>query len=165
MELQEGKEKFIESWGSLASQWGISRSMAQVHALLLVSTQPKSCDDIIEELKISRGSANTNLRKLMDWGLAHKRIVSGERREYFVAEKDMWEVFRRILVERKKKELEPMLRMLDELSAVEPQCEESTEFCNLVKEIKVLSGKADAALNRLARADAQWMMRNLISVL
>lgn len=165
MELQEGKKKFIESWGLLATHWGINRTMAQIHALLLVSTKPMCCDHIIEELQISRGNANMNIRALIDWGLVYKKILNGHRKEFFIAEKDMWEVFRRILLERKRKELEPMLKVLDELAAVNSDCQESDEFCKVVKDIKQLSSKADATLNRLASSDSQWFMRNFLSLM
>jgi DNA-binding transcriptional regulator GbsR (MarR family) len=115
MTLQEGKEKFIQSWGTLGSNWGINRTMAQIHALLLISQEALSADDIIEELQISRGNANMNIRALIDWGLVYKELKPGERREFFVAEKDMWEVVKNIIIQRKKRELEPMLRVLDEI--------------------------------------------------
>ncbi len=156
MDLKEGKEKFIQSWGSLASNWGINRTMAQVHALLLISPEALSADQIIEELNISRGNANMNIRALIDWGLVYKELKSGERREYFVAEKDMWEVFRRIVIKRKKKELEPMLKVLDELSSVNGNSEESKAFTEVVKDIKLFSNKADATLTRLTNADSNW---------
>ncbi len=164
MELQEGKEKFIQSWGSLASSWGINRTMAQLHALLLISPHPLCADQIIEELKISRGNANMNLRALVNWGLVHKELKPGERKEFFIAEKDMWEVFRRILIERKKKELEPMLKVLEDLSCVEAQCKESAEFCKMIKDLKLFSNKADATLNRLAKADSNWFLGTFLKM-
>jgi DNA-binding transcriptional regulator GbsR (MarR family) len=106
-----------------------------------------------------------NIRALIDWGLVHKKILNGHRKEYFVAEKDMWEVFRRILLERKKKELEPMLKVLDELAAVNGDCKDSDEFCKIVKDIKLLSTKADATLNRLANSDSKWFMNTFLSLM
>ena len=103
MNLAEGKEKFIQSWGALGSNWGINRTMAQIHALLLIAPQALSADEIMEELKISRGNANMNLRALIDWRLVYRELKTGERKEYFVAEKDMWEVVKNIIVQRKKK--------------------------------------------------------------
>ena len=72
MNLEEAKNKFIQSWGTLGSQWGINRTMSQIHALLLVSAEPLSAEDVMEQLNISRGNANMNLRALMDWGLVTK---------------------------------------------------------------------------------------------
>ncbi|MFK8105294.1 MAG: GbsR/MarR family transcriptional regulator [Saprospiraceae bacterium] len=158
MNLKEGKEKFIQAWGALGSNWGVSRTMAQVHALLLISPKALCAEKIMEELKISRGNANMNIRALIDWGLVHKELHPGERKEYFRAEKDMWEVVRNIIIQRKKKELEPMLRVLDEITAVEGVCEQSDEFCKIVKDIKLFSNKADATLEKLTKSDANWLM-------
>ncbi|MCC6462828.1 MAG: transcriptional regulator [Saprospiraceae bacterium] len=156
MDIQEGKQKFIESWGKMASDWGINRTMAQVHALLLIAPEPLTADEVMEGLSISRGNANMNLRALMDWGLVHKQLKSGERKEFFYAEKDMWTVVRQIMVQRKKKELEPMLKVLDEVANVEANCPESESFCQVVKDIRMLSHKANQTLDTLIKADSHW---------
>ena len=100
MTLDEGKQKFLQSWGALGSSWGINRTMAQIHALLLISPEALSADEIMEELQISRGNANMNIRALIDWGLVFKELKPGERKEFFVAEKDMWEVVKCIITQR-----------------------------------------------------------------
>ena len=89
MKLTEGKEKFIQAWGTLGSSWGINRTMAQVHALLLIAPESLCAEDIMEELNISRGNANMNIRALMDWRLISKELKSEERKEFFSAEKDI----------------------------------------------------------------------------
>jgi len=119
MTQQEKKEKFIQSWGALGSNWGINRTMAQIHALLLISAKPLSAQAIKDELKISVGNANMNIRALIDWGLVHKKLIPGERKEFFIAEKDMWEVVKKIIIQRKKKELEPILKMLGDINISE----------------------------------------------
>lgn len=156
MELQEGKEKFIESWGKMASDWGINRTMAQVHALLLVAPEALTADEVMEQLNISRGNANMNLRALMDWGLVHKQLKSGERKEFFHAEKDMWVVVRQIIIQRKKRELEPMLKVLDEVSAVNGKGEDVEEFIKVVNDIKMFSSKANQTLDVLTKSDSNW---------
>src|SRR4029079_4241319 len=115
----EAKQQFVASWGAYGTHWGINRTMAQIHALLLVSPDPLSQDDVMEQLNISRGNANMNIRELIDWGLVERQIISGERREFFVAEKDIWKVFRQIVKERKKRELEPMMKLLGQLGEVD----------------------------------------------
>lgn len=165
MTLQEGKEKFIQSWGTLGSNWGINRTMAQIHALLLISQEALSADDIIEELKISRGNANMNIRALIDWGLVYKELKPGERREFFVAEKDMWEVVKNIIIQRKKKELEPMLRVLDELSSVEGDDEQAETFTEVIKDIKLFSSKADSTLDTLVKADSNWFVGTFMKMI
>jgi DNA-binding transcriptional regulator GbsR (MarR family) len=119
MKLSEAKQQFISSWGAFGTHWGINRTMAQIHALLLVSADPMTQDDIMEELTISRGNTNMNIRELINWGLVERVILSGERKEFFSAEKDIWKVVRQIVKERKKRELDPMLKLLDQLEEVE----------------------------------------------
>ena len=165
MTIYEGRDRFINSWGSLGSSWGISRTMAQVHALLLLAPECLSADEIMDELKISRGNANMNIRALIDWGLVFKELKPGERKEFFIAEKDMWEVFRRILIQRKKKELEPMLKVLDEVSSVDGMCDHSEEFCRVIQDMKLISTKADSTLDTLIKADNNWFISKFMKMM
>ena len=165
MTLQEKKEKFIQSWGTISSNWGINRTMAQIHALLLTSSRPLSAQEIKEELKISVGNANMNIRSLIDWGLVHKELISGERKEFFVAEKDMWEVVKRIVIQRKKKELEPILRVLNEISEIEVKDEESEEFAKVIKELEHYSSKVDSTLDALIKADSNWFVGTFMKII
>lgn len=103
MKLKEAKKQFIQTWARLGGAWGINRTMAQVHALLLATEKPLTTDDVMEELKISRGNANINLRELMNWNLIYRDNIPGDRKEYFRAEKYVWEIAKRIARERKKK--------------------------------------------------------------
>ncbi|NBC09135.1 MAG: transcriptional regulator [Bacteroidetes bacterium] len=165
MTLEEGKDKFIQSWGALGSSWGINRTMAQIHALLLVSPEALSAEEIMEELKISRGNANMNIRALIDWRLVFKELKAGERKEYFVAEKDMWEVVKNIIIQRKKRELEPMIRVLDEISSVEEVDQESREFAEIIREIKLFSNKADSTLDTLVKSDSNWFVGTFMKMI
>lgn len=167
MTLAEGKEKFIQSWGTLGTNWGINRTMAQIHALLLVAPESLSAEGIMEELKISRGNANMNLRALIDWGLVYKELKPGERKEFFYAEKDMWEVVKKIIIQRKKRELEPMLKVLDELSNVErgPEEEDTEQFKEVIRDIKLFSNKADSTLDTLIRADSNWFVGTFLKMI
>ncbi|WP_231915339.1 GbsR/MarR family transcriptional regulator [Lewinella sp. 4G2] len=139
--------------------------MAQIHALLLVSSDPQSSDDVMEELKISRGNVNTNMRTLVEWGLAYKKLIPGERKEYFIAEKDMSKVVKSIVIARKKRELEPMLRLLDELTGVEGRTAEADEFREVVKDLKLYSHKADSALDALVKMDSNWFFSTFLSMI
>jgi len=165
MELTEGKEKFIQSWGTLGSSWGVSRTMAQIHALLLISKDPLCADDVRGELKISMGNANMNLRALLDWGLVYKKLIPGDRKEYFEAEKDMWEVVKCVIIQRKKKELEPMLKVLDEIAGVEGKCNDSEEFCNTIRDIRLFSNKTDSVLDKLIKADSHWFVGTFLNII
>lgn len=162
MNLEEGKLKFIETWGGLAGSWGVTKTMAQIHALLLISTKPLCADQVISELGISRGNANMNLRELIDWELIVKTSREGDRKEYFEAEKDIWEVFRKIAVQRKKRELEPVVIALDELASVEAGCQESDAFCKMVKDLKLISCRADKILEQITKKESSWLVNGLV---
>lgn len=165
MELEEAKQQFIQAWGTLGSNWGINRTMAQIHALLMISPDPLCADDIMERLQISRGNANMNIRALIDWGLVFKQLKPGERREYFVSERDMWNIVRQIIIHRKKKELEPVLKVLDEVSEVDSTDAEAIEFLNVIQDIQLFAKKTDDALDKVVQSDANWLMKTLIKML
>ncbi|MFN0216446.1 MAG: GbsR/MarR family transcriptional regulator [Saprospiraceae bacterium] len=157
MNIREGKQKFIDSWGKMASGWGIPPAMAQVHALLLISPEPLNADQVKAELGISSGNVSMNLRALLEWELAFKQTSPGERKERYFAEKDLWQVVRQIIIHRKKRELEPVLRVLDELAAVEENCPHSEHFCSVVRDIRKFSHKANQTLDTLIKADSHWL--------
>jgi DNA-binding transcriptional regulator GbsR (MarR family) len=166
MELEEAKEKFIQAWGTLGSKWGINRTMAQVHALLMVAPDPLSAEDIMQELNISRGNANMNIRALIDWGIVEKELKPGERKEFFVAEKDMWEVTKRIVAERRKRELEPVLKVLNQIKEVEGEnSTDKKEFTKMIKEIERFAQKADKSLDKVTRVDEHWFLGTLMKVM
>ncbi len=158
MNITEAKQKFIEHWGILATQWGINRTMAQVHALLLIADKNLSTDDIMEQLTISRGNVNMNVRELMDWNLVRKVITPGDRKEYFAAEKDIWKVAMNIMEQRKKRELDPMVKLLNELSSVEgdKRNTEIKSFTDTVNNIKKFSGHADKIMTVMIKAEENW---------
>lgn len=164
MEIQEAKLKFIESWGKLGSDWGINRTMAQIHALLLIAPSAMCAEHIMSELEISRGNVNMNLRALIDWGLVHKELKKGERKEFFNAEKEMWTVFRCVINQRKKRELDPMIKVLEELTSVKGICTESNEFCKVVHDLKLFSQKADKTLENLSKAEANWLFNTIMKM-
>lgn len=165
MEIDEAKQEFIQAWGTLGSNWGINRTMAQVHALLLISSEALCADDIMEKLKISRGNANMNIRALIDWGLVFKQLKPGERREYFVSERDMWKVVRQIIIHRKKKELEPVLKILNNVSNVEGNSEEKEAFLEVIQDIQLFATKADKTLDKLVESDANWLMKTFMKMI
>ena len=164
MTVTEGKEKFIEAWGKMATDWGINRTMAQVHALLLIAPEPLTADQVKEQLQISTGNASMNLRALMDWGLIYKQLKSGDRKEYYYAEKDMWSVVRQIIIQRKKKELEPMLKVLDEVAGVEEDSPEAESFGTVVRDIRKFSHKANQTLDTLIKAESNWFTNTFLNL-
>ena len=166
MQLAEAKAKFIADWGRLGTNWGINRTMAQIHALLLVSPEVLSADEVMEGLSISRGNANMNLRELIDWGLVQKVIRPGERKEFFTAEKDIWKVARQIVRERKKRELDQMLPVLKELSEVEGDKRDKSvkTFTDTINNIRKFSEQADKLLDTMIKADEHWFLGSLMKM-
>lgn len=164
MTLEQAKQQFIQTWGNFGSQWGINRSMAQVHALLLTTESLKCTEDVMAELSISRGNANMNLRELMNWNLIYKESVPGDRKEYFRAEKDMWEVAKRITRERKRREIEPLQQHLTELKKVE-QSYESIAFVATIENIERLVSRLDVLSNTLMKADEHIFFGKILNLL
>ncbi len=167
MKLTEAKQQFISSWGAFGTHWGINRTMAQIHALLLISPDPITQDDMMDQLNISRGNTNMNIRELINWGLVERVLVSGERKEYFIAEKDIWKVVKLIVKERKKRELEPMLLLLDKLEAVEgdKRDKDIKSFVETISGIKKLSKQADKTLDTMIKAEESWFIGSLMKIL
>ena len=166
MKLDEAKLQFVQSWGILGGQWGINRTMAQVHALLLVAAKPLSTDEIMAELSISRGNANMNIRELMDWKLIDKSIVAGDRKEYFAAEKDIWRVVTCITYQRKKRELDPMLKVLGQISNVEGNKNNADikAFTTVVADIQKFAGQADKTLDTIIKAEENWFIGSFMKL-
>lgn len=165
MKLDEAKLRFIEAWGTLGSNWGINRTMAQVHALLLVSPDSLSTDDVMEQLNISRGNANMNLRDLIDWGLVKKQLKPGERKEFFIAEKHIWTVFIRIARERKRRELEPIFTVLEDLQTVQGDDKDTKAFVKMIGDIQSFSKRADKTLDTMIKADENKFMSAVLKLL
>ena len=165
MKLEAAKKSFIQTWARLGSEWGINRTMAQVHALLLVTEKSLSTEEVMEQLSISRGNANMNLRELMNWNLVYKELVPGDRKEYFKAEKDIWEVAKRIARERKKREIEPVLRELAQLETVEEDTAEAQQFTQTVKDIHELASKIDKSVETMLKADENWFFGAILKLL
>ncbi|BBE35453.1 GbsR/MarR family transcriptional regulator [Sphingosinicella microcystinivorans] len=107
---------FILHWGEMGTQWGVNRSVSQVHALLYLSARPLPADDIVEQLVLARSNVSTALKELQGYGIVRRVHVEGDRRDHFVAETDLWEMLMRIAAERKRREIDPTIKLLDELS-------------------------------------------------
>ncbi|WP_183577483.1 GbsR/MarR family transcriptional regulator [Mucilaginibacter sp. X5P1] len=167
MKLAEGKEKFIEAWGKLGSEWGINRTMAQVHALLLISPEALTTEEIMAELSISRGNANMTVRDLMDWGLVEKQHKTGERKEYFYAEKDTWVIARQVAKERKKRELDPVLKILNQLSEVTGDVKDPAykTFKTSVANINKLANNVNKTLETMLKAEENWFFGTVMKIL
>ncbi|MEO0560006.1 MAG: hypothetical protein AAF170_17700 [Bacteroidota bacterium] len=164
---QQALDEFVLLWGEMASHWGINRTMAQIHALLYASDEPLDTDEIMEHLQISRGNANMNLRALLDWNLVRKTHQLGSRKDYFVAEKDVWTFTTTIIEERQRREIKPVQRALgrvaDDLRADDSPGATGSEFAdrldNLVAFIDTFDGFTSALLPLLKGRNAEKVQK------
>jgi len=114
IDLSPIKQKFILHWGEMGTRWGINRTVAQIHALLYLSRKPLHAEEIARTLSVARSNVSTSLRELQNWGIVKVVHVLGDRRDHFESMKDVWEMFRKVLAERKKREIDPTLSLLRE---------------------------------------------------
>lgn len=167
MKYNEAKEKFIQAWGTLGSSWGINRTMAQIHALLLISPEPLTTEEIMDELQISRGNTNMNLRELMGWGLIYKELRTGERKEFFYAEKDIWKAAKQIIKERRKREIEPVLKVLEEVKKIEGDKNDTKNkaFVEAVSHIESVVEKTDFVFDKVIKFDENAFVSTLFKLM
>jgi DNA-binding transcriptional regulator GbsR (MarR family) len=137
--------------------------MAQVHALLLISPEALTTEEIMEKLNISRGNANMTLRDLIGWGLIEKLHKAGERKEYFFADKDTWNIARQVAKERRKRELDPILKILAELTQLEGDKKdpEFATFNKSVNDINRLAKNVDKTLDTMLKAEESWFWSSI----
>ena len=114
MNLSATEQKFVLHWGEMGTRWGVNRTVAQIHALLFLAQQPMAAETIAETLGVARSNVSTSLRELQSWKLVRVSHVLGDRRDHFLALQDVWEIFRVILEERKRREIDPTLSVLRE---------------------------------------------------
>src|SRR5438876_924060 len=112
--LSPVQQKFVLHWGEMGTRWGINRTVAQIHALLFISPKPLTAEQIADTLSVARSNVSTSLKELQSWGIVKVVHLLGDRRDHFESMKDVWEMFRVILDERKKRECDPTLAMLRE---------------------------------------------------
>jgi len=150
--LTKARGEFVAQWGALGTQWGINRTMAQIHALLITAPDSLSTDDVMAELEISRGNAHTNLKELVAWGLVRTVLRKGERREFFEAEKDVWQMFIIIARERKRREIEPAVNILHKCAqeSRDIKSAEGKEFHAQMKQLEEFVGFASKMADRVS---------------
>jgi len=114
MKLTPLTEKFILHWGEMGTKWGINRTVAQTHALLYIAPRALNAEEIAETLSVARSNVSTSLKELQNWGLVKVTHVLGDRRDHFETFKDVWQMFQTVMIERKKREIEPTIVLLRE---------------------------------------------------
>lgn len=156
-------QKFILHWGEMGTRWGVNRTMAQVHALLFISGRPMPAEEIAETLAVARSNVSTSLRELQGWGIVRVVPQLGDRRQHFESVKDVWELFQIILKERKKREVDPTIRVvrecLDEARAAGPkEAYAQQKMAELLDFITTMNGFADE-LQHLSPAAARGLAK------
>jgi len=116
-ELNPVQQKFVLHWGEMGTRWGINRTVAQIHALLFISEKPLNADEIVQVLRVARSNVSNSLKELQGWGIVKKVHVMRDSRDHFESMKDVWEMFRIVLDERKRREIDPTERILRECIA------------------------------------------------
>ena len=122
------QEKFILHWGEMGTRWGINRTVAQIHALLYISRKPLNADDLVETLSVARSNVSTSLKELQGWGIVKLVHIMGDKRDHFESMKDPWEMFRVVLDERKRREIDPTLVLLRECIAEAEKDKETDKY-------------------------------------
>lgn len=162
MKLEEGKYKFIQAWGNLGTSWGINKAMAQIHALLLISDQALTADEIMHDLQMSRGNVNMNVRALIDWGIVTKENRLGDRKDYFSTGKDILELAKQVSRERSKREIRPVMDVLNELQTVNDKTEQGKEFKKVTKDLLDFTTKVNGFLDTFSKSDKNWFLKMLM---
>ncbi len=126
--LSAVQQKFILHWGEMGTKWGINRTVAQIHALLFISPKPLNADDLVATLDVARSNVSNSLKELQGWGIVKRVHVMGDQRDHFESMKDVWEMFRVVLDERKKREIDPTLAMLRSCVAEAEKDKETDEY-------------------------------------
>ena len=126
--LSPVQQKFVLHWGEMGTRWGINRTVAQIHALLFISPKPLDAEDILQALGVARSNVSNSLKELQGWGIVKRVHVMGDSRDHFESMKDVWEMFRLVLDERKKREIDPTERLLRECIAEAGKDKETDEY-------------------------------------
>jgi DNA-binding transcriptional regulator GbsR (MarR family) len=159
------RDEFVTQWGTLGGAWGINRTMAQIHALLMVSTTALSTDEIMDELQISRGNAHGNIRDLIGWGLIRSIVRKGERKEFFEAEKDVWKIFCTVVRERKRREIRPAITLLKDCIERSDDLvdDEAVAFTKQAKLLCEFIEMADSVLSKVSKSEQSkvipWLLK------
>lgn len=165
MSYIDKKERFIQAWTRYGSRWGINKTMGQLHAYLLTEMEPLCTEQIMDSLSISRGNVNMNVRHLIDWGLVKKVYLKGDRKEYFVAIKDVKEIAKRIIIQRRKKELEPLLELMQDMNEDaddwKDESVESLAFYELISSIDKMGSQANEMIEKFLTVEEYWLVKAL----
>ena len=150
---------FVSHFGEMGSRWGINRTVGQIYALIFVSPQPLNADDIAERLEFSRSNVSMGLKELQSWRLVNLRHLPGDRREYFDAPSDAWEIFRTLAEERRRREIEPTLSMLRNALLEQPSTDEDRIALERMRGMHDLIELTTTWFDDVQRIDPQTLSR------
>ncbi|MDA9773346.1 transcriptional regulator [Saprospiraceae bacterium] len=167
MKLEKARLEFIQSWGIFGSDWGIPKSMGQIHALLLSHKDSVTTEEVMEQIHLSRGNVHANLQELIAWGLISKQTKLGERKDFFQAEHDVWTIAKNIVEQRKKKELEPVKEMLKSLkeAKLEGDKQEVKHFQTLIKDLEDFVSQMDQLTSLMTKMNDNIFFKKMFKVI
>lgn len=155
-ELDKALDRFVQEWGRMSSNWGINRTMAQIHALLFVTSKPFTMDEICDKLAISRGNASMSLRGLIDWGVIKRSRPKGERHDYYQSDTDAITMVAQVLRERKRREFDPTLAVLQTCLNSLPHDSDSNPPTQRINELLAVFETVDLAYNYAMLTDERF---------
>ena len=163
-ELQLLQDEFIARWGIMGSAWGTTVTIARMHALLMITEEPMTTDQVMERLEISRGNAHASLKEMLSLGIVQKVFHKGVRKDLFIAEKEPWKIFLLILADRRRKEVIPTLNTLNDCigKAKNLDLNESQAFCNQLGELKDFLETGDRVLQKVGNLEGNNLVKFLL---
>ncbi len=167
MKIEDARLAFVQGWGTLGTAWGIPRSMAQIHALLLCNPESLSTEDVMETIQLSRGNVNTNMRELIHWNLVKKQHKLGERKEFFAADQEIWSIAQHIVNERKRRELVPVQQLVKELRGemIEGTPNEVKHFQAMLKDLDEFLDQMNTLADMAIKLNSNVLFKRLLKML
>ena len=158
--LTPAMQKFVLHWGEMGDRWGVNRSVAQIHALLFVTGKPLDAEEVSDTLSMARSNVSTSLKELMAWGLIRMVHVVGDRRDHYESLADVWEMLERVLDERRKREIEPTIRLLEEcIQEAEKHSKEPPEVAKRLRAVHDLMTLADGWYVQMRKLPREPLVR------
>ena len=159
MKLNPVAERFILHWGEMGSKWGVNRTVSQIHALLYLAGKPMAADEIVETLGVARSNVSNSIKELLNWKLISVAHVMGDRRDHFVTSTDVWELFRIVVSERKQREFDPTIHVLQGCLSSEDLSQESSDVQQRIKDTLVLMESLSSWGDQMLKLDPATLMK------
>ena len=161
MKLNPTTEKFVLHWGEMGTKWGVNRTVAQIHALLYIIGRPMNAEEIVETLGVARSNVSTSIKELQSWQLVQTVHIMGDRRDHFATSDDVWTLFRTIVAERQRREIEPTLQFLQTLMESPEFAQENEDVRRRITQTRDFIGTLTAWTNEMLRLSVGAMAKIL----